>query len=35
MDTYAATPEQLRRRQLAQTPVKERDKKVIEVGEAR
>ena len=35
MDTYAATPEQLRRRQLAQTPVKERDKKVIEVGQAR
>jgi mono/diheme cytochrome c family protein len=35
MDTYAATPEQLRRRQLAQTPAKERDAKVTEVGQAR
>jgi mono/diheme cytochrome c family protein len=35
IDTYAASPEQLRRRQLAQTPVKERDQKVIETGLAR
>jgi len=35
MESYAATPEQLRRRQLAQTPTKERDQKVIEAGEAR
>jgi mono/diheme cytochrome c family protein len=35
MDTYAATPEQLRRRQLAQLPAKERDQKVTEVGQER
>jgi len=35
MDSYAATPEQVRRRQLAQTPVAERDKNVIEAGRAR
>lgn len=35
MDSYAATPEQLRRRQLAQMPAQERDKKVIDVGQER
>jgi cytochrome c553 len=35
MDSYAATPEQLRRKQLAQTPAKERDQKVMEAGQAR
>jgi Planctomycete cytochrome C len=35
MDTYAASPEQLRRRQLSQMPAQERDKKVIETGLAR
>jgi hypothetical protein len=35
MNSYAATPEQLRRRQLAQMPATERDQKVIEVGRAR
>ncbi len=35
MDSYAASPEQLRRKQIAQTPAKERDQKVIEVGQAR
>jgi cytochrome c553 len=35
MDKYAASPEQLRRRQLSQMPAKERDQKVIETGQAR
>jgi hypothetical protein len=35
MDSYAATPDQLRRKQLAQMPAKERDQKVIEAGQAR
>lgn len=35
MASYAATPEQLRRRQLAQMPAQERDKKVIDVGQER
>ena len=35
LDSYAATPEQVRRRDLAQTPAAERDKKVIEAGQAR
>lgn len=35
IDSYAASPEQVRRRQLAKTPQKDRDQKVIEVGQAR
>lgn len=35
MESYAATPEQLRRRQLAQMPAQERDKKVIAAGQER
>jgi mono/diheme cytochrome c family protein len=35
MDTYAASPEQVRKKQLAQMPAKERDQKVIESGQAR
>ena len=35
MESYAASVDQLRRKQLSQTPVKERDKQVIEAGLAR
>lgn len=35
MESYAAKPEQLRKRQLAQMPAKERDNQVIEAGQAR
>ena len=35
MESYAATPEDLRRMQLAQMPEKERDRKVIEAGQVR
>jgi len=35
LESYAATPEQLRRKQLARMPAKERDQKVIEAGQAR
>ncbi len=35
MDSYAASPEQLRKNQLAQMPAKERDQKVIDAGQAR
>ena len=35
MESYAASPEQLRRKQLSQMPAKERDQKVIEAGQAR
>jgi hypothetical protein len=35
MDSYAASPEQVRKKQLAQMPAKERDQKVIEAGQAR
>jgi Planctomycete cytochrome C len=35
MESYAASPEQVRREQLAQVPMKQRDQKVIETGQAR
>jgi Planctomycete cytochrome C len=35
MESYAASPEQVRRKQLAQVPAKQRDQKVIEAGQAR